>query len=654
VFIKGEFVRCDGHLCYEQTCATVPEQESARIVMLYNMLASRTGFESMYQCFKAPYMLPAQLVHAALVLLCTTGMFGVDALELYAVRARDEDVDLLIGVGLASIAVSALCTVVLTVLYWKHREQASSHVSLVSRRNSLLQEVAAVAVWIVFIVFLELVHAFGKGSTVPSWAYVIAGFLRAHSFHNLLTNGMALHPQPCGFLIGVGFLLVARTLSHLMYEERAAAGQLVTMVSAQCGPTEEWKPRNISQIVIILVLTTCAYLNRQLTERSAVRKLVATVHLKRRALEITSSLLPQHVIPKLEARVRRRSSAISAGSAPQPLFSLAEKHASVIILHADIVNFTSKCANATAYEVFDSISKLFNALDALCHEFELTKIETIGDAYLCSHSLTNIATPADARTMMLFASAMRDVVGNFEIAGETLQVRIGIHVGPMLGGIVGNRFPRYHLFGPHAKIAALLEQAGQPSCAVISDAFRRLLMVEDDGVSGDSRTSCEERLFTVSASTLATATASSGSVSASESGLAGSKTWRQYNSWRVQSWKALPCTAGSDGQHDVPDELGPVMLDWDHKGKPIRGMVLKRTPDVDESSFEGVDQHVIPYVTPCWMAFDIESCPTNVDRSVHDPREVNDQRGVHGSCDSRAGNSGFPRVPNGPGLLCAV
>ena len=360
------------------------------------------------------------------------------------------------------------------VLGYLYRQQQKDGIELVTKAAATLQDLSAVSVWIVFIVFLELVHAFGKGENVPSWAYVIAGFLRAHRLLNLLTNGLALHPQPRTFLLGVLLLLAARACSHFLWQEHAAAGELVTMRSAQCGSTEEWMPRGLFQIVLMLVMTTFAYINRQLMERAAVRELASAVGLRRRALEISSSLLPPHVIPMLEQRGLRNS--LSSGN----LFGLAEKHSSVICLFADVVGFTSKCARVQSQEVFMSISKLFNALDDLCREFQLTKIETIGDAYWCSHGLESPATPADACKMLRFATAMRRVVGNFKIGGEALAVRIGIHVGPMLGGIVGSRFPRYHLFGPHAKLAAVLEQAGEPTVPLVSDAFRRLLMQAEE------------------------------------------------------------------------------------------------------------------------------------------------------------------------------
>ena len=551
-----------------------------------------SDFERHFLRFKAPHMLPAQLVHAVLMVICLAGMFGVDAQELSEARARGEDVDLLISVGIGGNVVCLCGLVVLTVLYYR-RKQASA--GPVSDTGAAVQDATAVVVWMTFVVFLEAVQAFAKGATVSSWAFVIAGFLRTHTLHNLLCDGLALHPQPLGFVVGVCFLLSARVLSHIMWDRRNAAGELVTLLSAQCGETEEWKPRALVSVCLVLTMTTGAYFKRQLLERSAVRQLVATVGLRERVFEIASSLLPPHVIPKLEERASRRAAQPEMDGSS--IFSLSEKHDSVIILYADVVGFTGKCAKVGVGEVFESISTLFNALDDLCRKFELTKIETIGDAYWCSHGLSTRATPADARRMLRFAAALREVAGGITIAGESLQVRIGIHVGPMLGGIVGNRFPRYHLFGPHAKVGQVLEQAGSADASLVSDTFRRLMLQRETG-SSQSQPAMGRQSFRGTGS-------SSSSDSSRHSRL-------DSESWNVMAWQAdsqqmsySALSARHDG-HELPAEIGPVILESDDRHRARHGVVLRRHAGLDQSALSSLDPAVAAMVLPAWLAFDIK------------------------------------------------
>jgi class 3 adenylate cyclase len=576
-----------------------------------------TDFERHFLRFKAPHMLPAQMVHACLMVICTAGMFGVDAQELFAARGRGEDVGLLLVVGIGGNVVCLCGMVVLTVVYCRRKQAGAGPVS---DTGAAVQDATAVIIWMMTVVFLEVVQAFAKGATISSWAFVIAGFLRTHTLHNLLCNGLALHPQPLGFMVGVCWLLAARVLSHIMWDRRNAAGELVTLLSAQCGATEEWKPRALVSVFVVLIMTTGAYFKRQLLERSAVRQLVATVGLRERVWEIASSLLPPHVIPILEGRASRRASVpgnlrrvSQADTGGGSIFSLSEKHDSVIILHADVVGFTGKCAKSGVGEVFESISMLFNALDDLCRKFELTKIETIGDAYWCSHGLSTRATPSDARKMLLFAAALRKIARSIKIAGDSLQVRIGIHVGPMLGGIVGNRFPRYHLFGPHAKVGQVLEQAGNAEASLVSDTFRHLLMqreiISDD--SPPAAVSAQGRKYLQKVGSVSsTETASvgrrslprGGSSSSSECGLPS-------ESWNVMAWSAsseqVEGSAVVDGRH-LPAEIGPVILESDKKNRETHGVVLRRHEGLTQSAVSSLDPAVTDMVLPAWFAFDIE------------------------------------------------
>jgi len=145
------------------------------------------------------------------------------------------------------------------------------------------------------------------------------------------------------------------------------------LISEQCGETIEWKPRGFIQILVILGMVWYAYFSRQLKERSSMHQLIAAARLHNRLFGILSSLLPPHVIPKLEQRAAqrgRRTSAVSLSAAgalaagsggfkPSALhdelsktgsdaeesrgglFALAEKHSSVIALHADVIGFTA-------------------------------------------------------------------------------------------------------------------------------------------------------------------------------------------------------------------------------------------------------------------------------------------------------------------------
>jgi len=281
---------------------------------------------------------------------------------------------------------------------------------------------------------------------------------------------------------------------------------------------------------------------------------------------------------------------------------------------------------------------LFNALDDMCRKFELTKIETIGDAYWCSHGLSTRATPADARKMLLFAAALRKVAGTIKIAGEGLQVRIGIHVGPMLGGIVGNRFPRYHLFGPHAKVGQLLEQAGNAEATLVSDTFRQLLMQRETSrdPSPAAAVSAAGRKY------LQRGGSSSGSESGGRQSLprtaspSSSEFILPSESWNVIAWQASSedmshnLSSTQQNGRDLPAELGPVILELDSRHRAKQGAVLRRHEGLAQSALSSLDSTIAEMVLPAWFAFDIVT-PEVSSQALHDAKALAGEEGEGGA-----------------------
>ena len=73
-------------------------------------------------------------------------------------------------------------------------------------------------------------------------------------------------------------------------------------------------------------------------------------------------------------------------------------------------------------------------------------------------------------------------------------------------------------------------------------------------------------------------------------------------SWNVTSWQALPhTTQGFLDPGTIPDEIGPVVLDVDDKGKPTAAARLQRRHDIEGPSVEGMDRAVLSALSPCWL-----------------------------------------------------
>jgi class 3 adenylate cyclase len=149
---------------------------------------------------------------------------------------------------------------------------------------------------------------------------------------------------------------------------------------------------------------------------------------------------------------------------------IADDFSAVSVLFADIVGFTALAATMAAHDVIEMLSGLFSMLDELVVERGLEKIKTIGDAYLAVGGIPEQMEDHAMRVVEL-GTAMLDAVGAHE-AGVTL--RIGIHSGPVAGGVIGTQKFAYDVWGNTVNIAARLQQAGVPGRIHVSEETMRL------------------------------------------------------------------------------------------------------------------------------------------------------------------------------------
>ena len=139
----------------------------------------------------------------------------------------------------------------------------------------------------------------------------------------------------------------------------------------------------------------------------------------------------------------------------------------VTMFFSDIVGYTGICAALPAERVSGLLDRLFDRLDAAAQLHGVTKIETIGDAYLCVANLTGADAADHAARMARFGlaalrAAASTPVDEGDPARGCLQIRVGLNSGPCTAGVVGRQCPKYTLFGDTINVAARMEQSGEP------------------------------------------------------------------------------------------------------------------------------------------------------------------------------------------------
>ncbi|MBU0651514.1 MAG: response regulator [Proteobacteria bacterium] len=147
----------------------------------------------------------------------------------------------------------------------------------------------------------------------------------------------------------------------------------------------------------------------------------------------------------------------------------------VTVLFADIVGFTQLSAQIIASELIGALNEIFTIFDELAEQHDLEKIKTIGDSYMV---VGGLPTPRSDHAEAVARMALDMLKGIAKInsrKGQALSLRIGIHTGPVIAGVIGTRKFIYDLWGDTVNIASRMESHGLPDCIQVTETTQALL-----------------------------------------------------------------------------------------------------------------------------------------------------------------------------------
>ncbi|XP_013400601.1 guanylate cyclase soluble subunit beta-2 [Lingula anatina] len=314
--------------------------------------------------------------------------------------------------------------------------------------------------------YFELVHPRMPLTSENIIRFINANFILQikESMCGEVTNGKAVVPlRSKAFPIKGQMILLDQSVGHIMF-----------ICSPRLTSLTELMERNIflSDIPLYDVTRELILLNQQRIAEIEISKKLdeTTAELKRTATALnrekqkTDSLLYQ-MLPRKVADQLREGRTVEA-----------EKFSEVTILFSDIVTFTNIAAACAPISIVEMLNELYSRFDALTSKHGVYKVETIGDAYMVVAGVPD-SVPDHAERIANMALDMVEAAGEVisPATGRPLQIRVGMHLGGVVAGVVGKKMPRYCLFGDTVNTASRMESHGVPGKIHVSPSAREKL-----------------------------------------------------------------------------------------------------------------------------------------------------------------------------------
>ena len=208
---------------------------------------------------------------------------------------------------------------------------------------------------------------------------------------------------------------------------------------------------------IILLSLLSFFIFRNFLNQKKANKIIRVE--KQKSEDLLHNILPEEVAEELKVQGQ----------------AIARHFESVTVLFTDFVNFTQKSEELGPQELVNTLHRHFRVFDDIMEKFGLEKIKTIGDAYM---AVSGLPTPSanHAQRAANAALEIRDYIRrNLDKNPSDFQIRIGLHSGPVVAGIVGVKKFAYDIWGDTVNTAARMEHGSEPGKINVSGITRELL-----------------------------------------------------------------------------------------------------------------------------------------------------------------------------------
>lgn len=270
-------------------------------------------------------------------------------------------------------------------------------------------------------------------------------------------------------------MIVKRTMEEKQRQEDSVKilrkEQLLqeALMKAQETELDAQKARNTLYLVIagvslsLFTVIGILFAQRHKTLRELAEKNKVIAEEKKRSDELLLNILPEEVMHELKMHGKTQ----------------ARNYSKATVLFADIKDFTTISEELSPDELIEALDTYFERFDKVIEKYDIEKIKTIGDAYVCAGGVpTKSENNPDivVKAALEFIDEIQKLRTERTKAGKRcFDFRIGIHTGQLVAGVIGVRKFAYDIWGDTVNMAARMQQAGEPNKVNVSGPTYELI-----------------------------------------------------------------------------------------------------------------------------------------------------------------------------------